>query len=93
MIVNTEVRARSSAQLVAAAVSMERAGRPVLVDVSVSVSAGTRLGIVGENGRGKSTLLHVLAGTLAPDHGSVTRIGSIGVAEQELEVRSARTVG
>ncbi len=93
LIVNTEVRARSSAQLVAAAVSMERAGRPVLVDVSVSVSAGTRLGIVGENGRGKSTLLHVLAGTLAPDHGSVTRIGSIGVAEQELGVRSARTVG
>jgi len=61
--------------------------------VSVSVSAGTRLGVVGENGRGKSTLLHVLVGTLRPDSGTVSRIGSIGVAEQELAAGDARTVG
>ena len=93
MVRNTEVRARSRAQLVAASVHVERGGRPVLVDVSVSVSAGTRLGVVGENGRGKSTLLHVLAGTLRPDSGTVSRIGSIGVAEQELAAGDARTVG
>ena len=93
MVRNTEVRARSRAQLVAASVHVERGGRPVLVDVSVSIASGTRLGIVGENGRGKSTLLHVLAGTLRPDSGTVSRIGSIGVAEQELAAGDARTVG
>jgi len=49
--------------------------------------------VVGENGRGKSTLLHVLVGTLRPDSGTVSRIGSIGVAEQELAAGDARTVG
>ena len=93
MVRNTEVRARSRAQLVAASVHVERGGRPVLVDVSVSIAAGTRLGVVGENGRGKSTLLHVLAGTLRPDSGAVSRIGSIGVAEQELAAGDTRTVG
>ena len=93
MVRNTEVRARSRAQLVAASVHVERGGRPVLVDVSVSIASGTRLGIVGENGRGKSTLLHVLAGTLRPDSGAVSRIGSIGVAEQELAAGDTRTVG
>lgn len=71
---------------------MERGGRQVLTDVNVIVSAGTRLGIVGENGRGKSTLLHVLAGKLTPDFGTVTRVGSLGVAEQELSVAHGRTV-
>ncbi|MEZ5219700.1 MAG: ABC-F family ATP-binding cassette domain-containing protein [Ilumatobacteraceae bacterium] len=73
--------------------NVERGGRPVLTDVDVAVSPGTRLGIVGENGRGKSTLLHVLAGKLAPDSGTVSRIGSIGIAEQELTVGTDRTVG
>jgi macrolide transport system ATP-binding/permease protein len=90
---NTDVRARSRAQLVATAVNVERGGRPVLTDVDVAVSPGTRLGIVGENGRGKSTLLQVLAGKLAPDSGTVSRIGSIGIAEQELTVGTDRTVG
>lgn len=93
MVLTTELRARSRAQLTATDVSMERAGRPVLVDVNVAVSAGTRLGVVGENGRGKSTLIHLLAGSLMPDSGVVNRIGSIGVAEQELSIGSARTVG
>jgi macrolide transport system ATP-binding/permease protein len=93
MTSNTDVRARSRAQLVATAVHLERGGRPVLTDVGVTVSPGTRLGIVGENGRGKSTLLDVLAGELAPDSGTVGRVGSIGVAEQELTVGTDRTVG
>jgi macrolide transport system ATP-binding/permease protein len=48
---------------------------------------------VGENGRGKSTLLHVLAGTLVPVSGSVRRIGSLGMADQEITVDARRTVG
>jgi len=88
-----EPRAHQRAQLVAEHISLERAGRPVLRDVSVTVGPGTRLAIVGENGRGKSTLLHVLAGTLRPDAGTVRRVGSLGLAEQEITVDADRTVG
>jgi ATP-binding cassette subfamily F protein uup len=54
-------------------VSMTRPGRPLLDDVSVTVSSGDRLGIVGINGTGKSTLLRILAGTLEPESGTVRR--------------------
>jgi ATP-binding cassette subfamily F protein uup len=47
--------------------------RPLLVDVSLGVSEGERIGIVGRNGGGKSTLLKVLAGLEPPDEGRVTR--------------------
>jgi ATPase subunit of ABC transporter with duplicated ATPase domains len=43
----------------------------VLSDVSLTVAPGSRIGVVGPNGVGKSTLLAVLAGRLAPDAGSV----------------------
>lgn len=70
-----------------------RGGRVVLSDVSVTVSARSRLAIVGENGRGKTTLLHVLAGLSAPDQGTVDRAGTIGLAEQALQARDGETVG
>jgi macrolide transport system ATP-binding/permease protein len=85
--------ARRRAQLVASDVCVERGGRPVLTDVTFAVNRGTRLGIVGENGRGKSTLLHVLSGALIPDRGEVQRVGSVGDAEQEITVDAGRTVG
>jgi macrolide transport system ATP-binding/permease protein len=65
----------------------------VLSEVSVTVSTASRLAIVGENGRGKTTLLHVLAGLLAPDDGTVQRTGTIGVVGQELESDAGETVG
>ncbi|MFX0594457.1 ABC-F family ATP-binding cassette domain-containing protein [Melissospora conviva] len=68
-------------------------GRVILSDVSVTVSAGARLALVGENGRGKTTLLHVLAGLITPDQGVVERTGTIGVARQNLEARNGETVG
>ena len=48
--------------------------------------------IVGENGRGKSSLLHVLAGRLIPESGTVQRIGTLGIAEQELSAPAGHTV-
>ena len=45
----------------------------VLSGVSLSVDPGHRVGVVGENGIGKSTLLRLLAGVEAPDAGSVAR--------------------
>ena len=47
--------------------------RPLLVDVSLGISEGERIGIVGRNGGGKSTLLKILAGQESPDEGRVTR--------------------
>lgn len=67
--------------------------RTVLSNADVTVSAGSRLAIVGENGRGKTTLLHVLAGTLTPDAGTVTRTGTLALVEQTLDAGDERTVG
>jgi len=47
--------------------------RPLLVDVSLGISEGERIGIVGRNGGGKSTLLKILAGLEEPDAGRVTK--------------------
>ncbi|MBM9466609.1 ATP-binding cassette domain-containing protein [Nakamurella leprariae] len=52
--------------------TVRRQGRTVLDGLSLSVPPGRRLGVVGENGTGKSTLLLALAGELAPDGGRVT---------------------
>ncbi|HRE03866.1 MAG TPA: ATP-binding cassette domain-containing protein, partial [Ilumatobacteraceae bacterium] len=89
----TELRARSRAQLAATAITIERGGRTILDNVSLTVTPGTRLGIVGENGRGKSSLLHVLSGSLAATRGTIRRVGSLGIAEQEINVDPTRTVG
>ena len=62
---------RSRAQLGALDVHIARGGHPVLQGVDLAVSPGSRIGVVGENGQGKSTLLHILAGSLEPDSGSV----------------------
>ncbi|MGO1583979.1 MAG: ATP-binding cassette domain-containing protein, partial [Actinomycetaceae bacterium] len=87
------IPARRRAQLILSGVSVTRGATPVLTDVDLTVSPTSRLAIVGENGRGKSTLLHVLTGDLPPDEGDVKRIGTIGVAEQEMDATDDRTVG
>jgi len=57
----------------AAGVAMSRPGKPLFTGLSVTVSSGDRLGVVGINGCGKSTLLQVLAGTREPEAGTVRR--------------------
>ncbi|MFI2707454.1 ABC-F family ATP-binding cassette domain-containing protein, partial [Nocardioides sp. CER28] len=47
--------------------------RPLLSDVSLGVGAGDRIGIVGRNGDGKTTLLEVMTGLEEPDTGRVSR--------------------
>ncbi|MFE5411031.1 ATP-binding cassette domain-containing protein [Microbacterium sp. NPDC056569] len=89
----THTPARDRAQLTAARVSFARAGHRMLNDVDLVVTAGSRIAIVGENGRGKSTLLHLLAGTLLPDAGEVARVGTLALAEQEMPAHDRRTVG
>ncbi|MFV0309932.1 MAG: ABC-F family ATP-binding cassette domain-containing protein [Desertimonas sp.] len=57
----------------AAGLSASRPGRPLLTDVSLTISSGDRIAIVGLNGSGKSTLLRLLAGTAPPESGIVRR--------------------
>ena len=53
--------------------AVSRPGKPLLADLSLTVSSGDRLAVVGINGCGKSTLLGVLAGTVEPEGGVVRR--------------------
>jgi ATP-binding cassette subfamily F protein uup len=50
---------------------------PLLDEVSLGIAAGERIGVVGRNGGGKSTLLRVLSGLEAPDRGRVTAVGDL----------------
>ena len=50
--------------------------RMVLDDLSCSVDAGDKIGIIGVNGTGKSTLLRMLAGDEEPDSGTYRRFYS-----------------
>lgn len=69
--------------------------RTVLEGVTVGIDAGDRIGIVGRNGDGKSSLMKVLAGRIAPDQGRVTsRSGTrIGMLDQADVLEPSLTVG
>src|SRR3954447_12168415 len=54
-------------------VAARRPDRPLFEELSLTVSSGDRLGVVGRNGSGKSTLLRVLAGESNPESGAVRR--------------------
>ncbi|MFH9656747.1 ABC-F family ATP-binding cassette domain-containing protein [Streptomyces sp. NPDC017248] len=66
--------------------------RRVLDGVSLTASPGHRIGLIGENGVGKSTLLRVLAGIDDPDSGSVTRPADLGFLHQEMPYDAAATL-
>ncbi len=63
-------------------------------DLTLTVRAGDRIGIVGPNGAGKSTLLRVIAGDDAPDEGSVSlpREARVGMLRQEIDPRLTHSV-
>jgi ATPase subunit of ABC transporter with duplicated ATPase domains len=66
--------------------------REVLHGVDATIGAGDRVGLVGPNGAGKSTLLRVLAGEIAPDAGTVSSTGTVGLLPQEPDRRSGETL-
>jgi ATP-binding cassette subfamily F protein uup len=69
--------------------------RPLLSQVSLGVSEGERIGIVGRNGSGKSTLMKIIAGVEDPDAGRVTKSNSsrIGILSQVDTASKDATVG
>ncbi len=78
--------------LAARAISKSFAARQVLDRVSLVVSPGDRIGIVGPNGIGKSTLLKVLAGLEQPDAGQLIVSGAVGYLPQEPSPVAGETV-
>ncbi|MGQ5264464.1 ABC-F family ATP-binding cassette domain-containing protein [Micromonospora sp. ZYX-F-536] len=69
-----------------------RGDRRVLDGVSLTAAPGHRIGLIGENGTGKTTLLRVLAGVDEPDSGTVARPPDLGFLHQEMPFSPAATV-
>jgi ABC transport system ATP-binding/permease protein len=79
-------------------ISLEKAAkayahRRLLDGVSLGVSAGDRIGVVGRNGAGKSTLLALLAGTAVPDEGRVARTAGLRIGCLPQQDQLTGTVG
>ncbi|MGN7798241.1 ABC-F family ATP-binding cassette domain-containing protein [Leifsonia sp. 22587] len=74
---------------------LEYPTRTVFDSVTLGISEGDRIGVVGRNGDGKSTLLQLLAGRLDPDSGRVTRRRgvTVGMLDQRDELPPQLTVG
>ena len=79
----------------AEALHLEYPTRVVFDAVTIGVNAGDRIGIVGRNGDGKSSLLGMLSGTIEPNSGRVTRRGGVrmGVLDQSDTLDGDWTVG
>ena len=75
--------------------------RAVLQDITLGIAAGERIGVVGRNGDGKSTLLRLIAGVEQPDSGLVTRARDVELAllgqsdelDEHVTIRAALVAG
>ena len=81
--------------LTASGIALARGGMTVLDGVSLTVGPRSRIGVVGPNGVGKTTLLRVLAGLEDPDAGQVERAPTtltVGYLPQEPDARPGETM-
>ena len=69
--------------------------QPILNNLSLTIHAGERVGLIGRNGTGKSTLMKILAGLDTPDEGDITRKKGlrVGMLSQECVLDQSQTVG
>ena len=69
--------------IVAQGLGKDLGGRTIIDHLDLVLGPGVRLGLLGANGSGKSTLLGLLAGTLAPDRGTVTHADDLRIVQFE----------
>ncbi|WP_369174436.1 ABC-F family ATP-binding cassette domain-containing protein [Streptomyces sp. R28] len=69
--------------ITASGVDVRVGARLLLSGISFHISPGDRIGLVGRNGTGKTTLLNTLAGTVRPAAGAVTRTGEVSHLPQD----------
>jgi ATP-binding cassette subfamily F protein uup len=71
-------------------VSMSFGDRPIIRDFTLRIQRGDRIGLVGANGTGKTTLLKLLTGELKPDSGAVTQAKTLSgiVIDQQRKLMS-----
>lgn len=60
------------------------AGCRVLRGVTLAIGGGERIAVTGPNGTGKTTLLRLASGALAPSEGAVRRIGAVAMLDQQV---------
>src|SRR5215218_460989 len=86
----------AGAALVATDITRSHGAFVVLDGVSATIGPRSRLGVVGPNGVGKTTLLRILAGLEPPDAGRLTRSPptlNVGYLPQELEPVAGESLG
>lgn len=69
-------------------------GNPLFEDLNFAVSKNDRIGLIGRNGSGKTTILKIIAGSIQPDTGVITtpKNYKIGFLPQELHIQSHETL-
>jgi ABC-2 type transport system ATP-binding protein len=77
------MKADDAPLLAARSITKSYGGRPVLRDVTLELSRGEAVAILGENGAGKTTLARIAAGLLRCEGGTVRATGRIGYSPQE----------
>ncbi|MGZ0175287.1 MAG: ABC-F family ATP-binding cassette domain-containing protein [Acidimicrobiales bacterium] len=85
-----------NAQLLASNVGFSYGPRQILRDISLTLGPGDRIGVVGPNGTGKSTLLRLLCGELSGETGTVSTnppTATVGLMHQQLADMAGETVG
>jgi len=75
-------------------ISMRYGGRTLFDDISVVIGPHDRIGLVGSNGTGKSTLLKIIAGTIGAEEGSINKAHyvTVGYLPQDGVIASGKTL-
>src|SRR2546427_724183 len=81
----TASQRRTRRLLVARGLTKSLGGRQLVSHLDLVISPGTRVGLIGPNGSGKTALLNLLAGELSPDAGEIERADGLRVVRFEQE--------